>query len=104
MNNSFKRPNLKYDYAYLKEQDLEGKTTLESIQRVSPMLNEMNPLTYSIYLAMNDKILSEAEKTYYQYMIRTMFEYEKNTMDEVSKIMKSKEEYELTKDDIEEIN
>lgn len=101
MNNPFKKPRLEYDYAYLKEQDLEGKTTLESIAKVSPMLNEMNPLTYSIYLAMNDKILSEAEKTYYQYMIRTMFEYEKKTMDEVSKIMKSKEEYEMQEDDVE---
>lgn len=97
MNTSFKRPNLKYDYKYLKEQDLEGKTTLDSISKVSPMLNEMNPITYSIYLAMNDKVLSDAEKTYYQYMIRTMMEYEKKTMEEVSKEMKTREEYENEK-------
>jgi hypothetical protein len=104
MNNHFKKPRVTYDYSYLKEHDLEGKTTLESIQKVSPMLNDMNPLTYSIYLAMNDKILTDAEKTYYAYMIRAMMQYEKETMEEVSKIMKSKEEYKLTKDDVETIN
>lgn len=104
MNSQFKKPNLKYDYKYLKEQDLEGKTTLESIAKVSPMLNEMNPITYSIYLAMNEKILSEAEKTYYMYMIKTMMEYEKNTMEEVAKIMKTKEEYKLEDEDVEIIN
>jgi hypothetical protein len=102
--NHFKNPKVKYDYSYLKETDLEGKTTLESIQRVSPMLNEMNPLTYSIYLSMNEKILSEAEKTYYSYMIRAMMEYDRQTMEEVSKIMKTRDEYKLDDSEIEHVD
>ena len=89
--NPFKKNRLEYDYKYLKEQDLEGKVTIENIKRVSPMLNEMNPMTYSIYLALNDKILTEQEKIYYQYLIKTMMEYEAKTMGEISSILKERE-------------
>lgn len=90
MNNPFKKNRLEYDYKYLKEQDLQGKVTIESIQKVSPMLNEMNPMTYSIFLALNDKTLSEQEKIYYQYLIKTMMEYESKTMGEVSKVLQER--------------
>ena len=92
MNNPFKKNKIEYDYKYLKQEDLDGKVTLEKIQQVSPMLNEMNPLTYSVYLALNDKILSEQEKIYYQYLIKTMFDYESKMMGEVSKVLQSREE------------
>ena len=92
MNNPFKKNKIEYDYKYLKQEDLDGKVTLEKIQQVSPMLNEMNPLTYSVYLALNDKILSEPEKIYYQYLIKTMFDYESKMMGEVSKVLKDREE------------
>ena len=92
MNNPFKKNKIEYDYKYLKQEDLDGKVTLEKIQQVSPMLNEMNPLTYSVYLALNDKILSEQEKIYYQYLIKTMFDYESKMMGEVSKVLKDREE------------
>ena len=92
MNNPFKKKTLEYDYKYLKEKDLEGKVTLEQIQKVSPMLNETNPMTYSIFLALNEKLLSDAEKAYFQYLIKTMFDYESKTMGEISKILKEREE------------
>lgn len=92
MNNPFKKNRLEYDYKYLKEQDLDGKVTLDKIQQVSPMLNEMNPLTYSVYLALNEKILSEPEKIYYQYLIKTMFDYESKMMSELSNVLKEREE------------
>lgn len=92
MNNPFKKNRIEYDYKYLKEQDLDGKVTIDKIQQVSPMLNEMNPLTYSIYLALNEKILSEPEKTYYHYLIKTMFDYENKTLGEISKILKERDD------------
>lgn len=92
MNNPFKKNRLEYDYKYLKEEDLQGKVTIESIQKVSPMLNEMNPMTYSIYLALNEKKISEQEKIYYQYLIKTMMDYESKTMGEISKILQEREE------------
>ena len=99
--NHFKNPKVKYDYKYLKQDDL-GRVPLENLYKVSPLLNEFNPMTYSIFLAMNDKVLTEQEKTYYQCLIRAMFDSEKKTMEEVSKVMKLREDYQKMKEEEED--
>ena len=96
--NQFKKNGVKYDYKYLKHDDL-NRVPLENLYKVSPLLNEFNPLTYSIFLALNEKSLTEQEKTYYQCLIRAMFDTEKQTLEEVSKVMKLRQDYEKIKED-----
>lgn len=96
--NQFKKDGVKYDYKYLKQDDL-GRVPLENLYKVSPLLNEFNPLTYSIYIAMNEKTISEQEKQNYIALIRAMYQTEKQTMEEVSKVMKLRQDYEKIKED-----
>lgn len=76
---------------YLKISDLDDKPTLEKIKRLSPLLNDYNPLTYTMYLQLRPD-LPEDQKEYYQQIIKKLVFKEKALVDEALKYLEDNAE------------
>lgn len=71
---------------YLTKEDIEkNKTTIEKLKRLSPMLNEYNALTHSIYLNANPD-MPEDEKRFHQQCVATLMENERKQVEEALKV------------------
>jgi len=75
---------------YLTLDDItNNKCTLEGLKRLNPMLNEYNPMTYTIYLKSRPD-LPDHEKHYYTELIKRLLSKEKQMMEEALKILEDK--------------
>lgn len=75
---------------YLRLDDItNNKCTLEGLKRLNPMLNEYNPMTYSIYLRSRPD-LPDHEKLYYTELVNTLILKEKQIVKEALFILENK--------------
>lgn len=84
----------KYDYDYILPFSEGGLVSLEDINKITPMFNDKNPLTYTIYLEANRSKLSEKEITAYEQLIQFLLKQEKDALDKVMQCLKDRREYE----------
>lgn len=76
---------------YLSIDDLDDKPTLEKIKKLSPLLNDYNPLTYTMYLQLRPDLPAD-QKHYYQLVVNKLVNKEKALVDEALKYLEDNAE------------
>ena len=87
-------PKKNYNFDYKLPAILDGLTTIQDIERISPFFTDTNPVTYAIYLEANKNKLSQAEIEKTQNLIQFLTNKEAEVMKAMSEHLKTREEYE----------
>lgn len=87
-------PPRKYDFNYQRPSVVNGLTTLDDINRVSPFFTDTNPVTYAIFLQANESKLSEYEIEKTKNLMNHLLAKEREAMELISQYLKDKREYE----------
>lgn len=76
---------------YLTEQQInDNKNSFENLIKISPVMNEYNAMTHSIYLQTNKNLPLE-ERIFHQQCIETLMREEKKQVEEALKLFKLEE-------------
>lgn len=93
-------PPRKYDFNYQRPSVVNGLTTLDDINRVSPFFTDTNPVTYAIFLQANETKLSEYEIEKTKNLMNHLLAKEREAMELISQYLKDKREYENICDEV----
>lgn len=85
------RKNFLDSIDYLTETELNDNTpSIDKLKRVSPLLNEYNPMTYAILL--NHHNIKQEDRDYYQNVLHKLLQREKTIVEETLKLFEPKNE------------